>query len=258
MKFKYLYGPVSSWRLGRSLGIDLLSGSGKLCNFDCVYCQVGKTKVYTLERSIYAPTGAVMKEIKALPKGLEADHLTFSGCGEPTLAKNMGDVIRAVKKIRKEKIAVLTNSMLLYRKDVQRDLKLCDFVAVKLDAASEDTFAVVSRAGGRATLRSVIDGICAFRKIYTGRLAVQIMFLEQNKGDAPAMARIVKKIRPDEVQINTPLRAPRKGALTAGEIARIKKYFSGFNVVTAFDRPKKAIRSFTGKKSMAKRGRARG
>ena len=102
-KFKYIYGPVSSWRLGRSLGVDPLSQKNKICTFDCIYCQVGRAKPSQVQRKIYVPTKDIIQEIKNLPK-IKADYITFSGKGEPTLAKNLGILIKQIKKIRKAEV----------------------------------------------------------------------------------------------------------------------------------------------------------
>ena len=108
-KYKYIYGPVSSWRLGRSLGIDPISSFQKTCTFDCVYCQSGRTEVFSTRREVFVPTEALIQELNSLPE-VSIDYITFAGNGEPTLAKNLGGMIRAVKIIRREKIAVITNS----------------------------------------------------------------------------------------------------------------------------------------------------
>ncbi len=115
---KYVYGPVQSWGMGKSLGIDPLSDRVKICNLDCIYCQLGKTRELTAERRDYVPASVIAEEIvrffDAAPRRDPAiadniDFLTFSGRGEPTLAGNLGEMIRAVRHIRKEKIAVITN-----------------------------------------------------------------------------------------------------------------------------------------------------
>ncbi|MFH1338585.1 MAG: radical SAM protein, partial [Candidatus Omnitrophota bacterium] len=92
-EFRYVYGPVASWRLGISLGIDLLSAAGKICNFDCIYCQLGKGSRYAEKPKACVKTSEIIKELKELP-GLKIDYITFSGRGEPTLAKNLGQAIR--------------------------------------------------------------------------------------------------------------------------------------------------------------------
>ena len=139
-KFRYIYGPVSSWRLGSSLGIDVLSAKEKACSFDCLYCQIGRTAVKTKKRKIYAPTKDVIKEISNLPPDLKIDYITFSGTGEPTLASNLGELIKKIKGLRREKIAVITNSSLMNNKAVREELALADFVIAKLDAPNEEMF----------------------------------------------------------------------------------------------------------------------
>jgi wyosine [tRNA(Phe)-imidazoG37] synthetase (radical SAM superfamily) len=250
---RYIYGPVYSWRLGHSLGVDLLSQTRKICTFGCSYCQIGKKTSYTLERKIFVPTAEIIREIKNIP-GVYIDYITFSGRGEPTLAKNLGEVIRRVKKIRKEKIAVLTNSSLLYRKDVRKALLPADLVACKLDAASPSTFAVINKGAKGVKLSNIIDGIKQFRKIYKGRLALQIMFLKGNMNQAPEVARLAKSINPDEVQLNTPLRHKVYGALSKKEMSGIMKYFKAFNVTSVYDKPKKSVAPINRKETSRRRG----
>ncbi|MFC1805334.1 radical SAM protein, partial [Candidatus Omnitrophota bacterium] len=124
---QYIYGPVPSWRLGSSLGIDPISRSKKICSFDCTYCQLGKTEIFSDQRQVFVPTNKIIEEFKLVPL-IQIDYITFSGVGEPTLASNLGEAIRGVKEIRKERIAVLTNSSLIDRDDVKRDLLLADLV----------------------------------------------------------------------------------------------------------------------------------
>ena len=233
--FKYIYGPVSSWRLGRSLGIDPVSGKNKICSFDCIYCQAGKTKVLTDKRKVFVPTRKIIEELRNLPAGRRIDYITFSGSGEPTLAKNLGQIIKAIKKIRREKIAVLTNSSLIYRKDVQRDLSLADFVMAKLDVHSQDLFVKINQPVKRIKLDKIIKGIKQFKKNFRGRLALQVMFVKENKEFAKEITRIAKGINPDEIQINTPLRPCRVRPLPREELNMIKKHFKGATYVSAYD-----------------------
>ncbi len=133
-EYRIIYGPVPSWRLGASLGIDLLSREEKICSFDCVYCQLGRTDLLTTDRGLYVATKEVLEEIAALPPEVRIDTLTFSGRGEPTLAANLGDAIEAVKRLRREPVAVLTNSSLIGRRDVRSELEQADILVAKLDA----------------------------------------------------------------------------------------------------------------------------
>ncbi len=253
-KFKYIYGPVPSWRLGSSLGVDLLSERDKICTFDCTYCQIGKTPFYTTERKIFVPTQKVIEEIKSLPE-IHIDYITFSGRGEPTLAKNLGEAIKKVKKVRKEPIAVLTNSSLIPREDVRGELILADLVACKLDASIDKTFALINKPDKTIRFESILGGIKEFREIYKKKLALQIMFTEVNKNEAQSLAELAMEINPDEIQINTPLRPSRIGALSKSEISKIKEYFKDFNVVSVYDAARVEVEPISTKDTLRRRGK---
>jgi len=252
--FKYIYGPVPSWRLGRSLGIDLLSGKKKVCTFDCIYCQLGKTKGFTTKRKLYVPAEKVIEEIKRLPDA-RIDYITFSGRGEPTLAANLGQTIRAVKKIRKEPVAVLTNSTLLYRKDVRKELSLADLVAVKLDADSARSLKLINRPAKGIGFSDILKGIKQFRKEFRGRLALQIVFTEKNRGIAGKIAGLAKSIQPDEIQICTPTRPSPVKALSRRAILQIKRHFRGMKVISFYEARRKKVRPISAKGTMLRRGK---
>jgi wyosine [tRNA(Phe)-imidazoG37] synthetase (radical SAM superfamily) len=234
VKFKYIYGPVASWRLGRSLGVDLISTDEKICSFDCTYCQIGPTQIHTLERKIFVPTEDVLGEIKELPD-IEFDYITMSGMGEPTLAKNIGEVVRGIKKLRKESIAVITNSSLIDEPEVREDLLAADRVVAKLDAATQTTFEKVSHPVKGLLLTSIIRGICAFTEMYKGQLDLQIMFIQENVHEAKDLAEIARLIKPDEVEINTPLRPCPVEPLSPEKLAEAQEYFEGFKIRNVYD-----------------------
>jgi len=243
---KPIYGPVPSWRLGRSLGIDPISREEKTCSFDCLYCQLGKTINKTNKRQIFVDEEIIKKELKKI-KNIEAkaDIITISGTGEPTLAKNLGKIIDIIRKETKLPIAILTNSSLIYRKYVQKDLKKLDVVVAKVDAPNESLFRKINRSCKNITFKKIINGIKSFRKNYKGKLALQMMFINENKKYASQMAELAKKLNPDEIQINTPLRPCPKKPLSKKEIAQIKEKFIGLNVVSVYDtkRPRVKILS---------------
>ena len=254
-KYKYIYGPVPSWRLGSSLGIDPISfAKGKACSFDCIYCQIGKTSIFSKQRKVFIPTAKIIEEINSLPP-IEIDYITFSGTGEPTLAKNLSQIIKAVRKTRKEKIAVLTNSSLMDREDVQRDLSLADFVVAKLDACSQDLLVEIDRPAKSIKLDTIVKAIKEFRAKYKGKLALQIMFLKENQEKAGAIARIAKEIKPDEVQINTPLRPCGSKPLSKAELSVIKGYFKGLNSISVYESEKKKVRPISEKNTLRRRGK---
>ncbi|MBS1812642.1 MAG: radical SAM protein [Acidobacteria bacterium] len=204
-----VYGPVQSWRVGKSLGIDLLYVNS-ICSFRCVYCQLGKINDHTLGRKIYAPTKKVIADLKA-SLWQEADVITFSGNGEPTLAANLGEVIQQIKAFTGKPIVVLTNATTLNNPAVRNDLQGADKIFCKLDAATDRTLQLIDRPVAGITIRSIVEGIKTLRKEYAGHLAIQTMLLPVNENEAIALAALLNEIRPDEVQLNTPSRpVPRE------------------------------------------------
>ncbi len=252
--YKYIYGPVPSWRLGSSLGIDPISQDEKICTFDCVYCQLGKTRLLSDKRKTFVPAGKIVEELSLLPP-LKIDYITFSGAGEPTLAKNLGRMIKTVKQIRQEKVAVLTNSSLIYKEDVIKDLFLADFVVAKLDAPREEVFELINRPAKTVKFEAVIRAIKNFRNCYTGRLALQVMFIEGNKKYAKEIAQIAKEIDPNEVQINTPLRSCKVRPLPEQELDKVKSCFENLNVISVYGASKKDVKPISDRDTLARRGK---
>ncbi len=252
--YKYIYGPVPSWRLGSSLGIDPLSKGEKICTFDCVYCQVGKTNLLTDKRETFVKIEDIVEELNNLPH-IKIDYITFSGRGEPTLAKNLGQMIKEIKKIRNEKIAVLTNSSLINREDVQKDLLAADFVVAKLDASSQGIFESVNHPVSTIKIDTIIQAIKDFKSCYLGKLALQIMFMEENKKYAKEIAQIAREIRPDEVQLNTPLRPCGIKPLTNSEMDIIEGYFVGLNTISVYKTEKKIVNPISSEDTLRRRGK---
>lgn len=254
LSYRYIYGPVSSWRLGRSLGIDPISRENKVCTFNCVYCQLGHVQLFSDKREVFVPTKDIIEEINSLPD-LRIDYITFSGKGEPTLAENLGGIIIEIKKIRDEKIAVITNSSLIDRADVQRDLSLADLVIAKIDAYTSQGLEEVNQPMKSITFDRIFQGIKDFREHYKGKLALQIMFVQANKMFAKEIAMLSRRIYPDEVQLNTPLRLCSVKPLSKKEMDRIKLLFEGMNVVSVYEAEKKAIPALSIKDTLMRRGR---
>ncbi len=252
--YKYIYGPINSWRLGSSLGIDTISAERKICTFDCIYCQLGKAKVFSNKRKIFIPTARIIKEFDLLPP-LKIDYITFSGSGESTLAKNLGEIIKAIKKIRNERISVLTNASLMDRDDVQRDLALADFVMAKLDACSQDLLIKVNQPIKSIKFDKIVKAIKEFKVNYKGKLALQIMFIKENKKYAEKITQIAREINPDEVQINTPLRPCGLKPLSKEEITAIKNHFRGLNVICVYESRKRKVKPISKKDTLKQRGR---
>ncbi len=200
-----VYGPVDSWRLGKSLGIDVLCVDS-ICSFECVYFQLGKINLVITERDVFVSTEQVLKDLEA-SDWRNADVITFSGSGEPTLAVNLGEVITKAKELTGKPIVVLTNSSLLTMPEVRRDLAQADRIFCKLDGWSEDVFKRIDRPADKITLKSIVSGIRNLRDEYTGFLAIQTMILRSLTGDeVKRYAEIVRSLGPDEIQLYLPHR----------------------------------------------------
>jgi len=139
---QYIYGPVPSRRLGRSLGVDLVPF--KTCTFDCVYCQLGRTTNRTMERKEWVPLEPVLTQLEA-KLDLKPDYITLAGSGEPTLYSKMSELIIRIKELTDVPVAVLTNGSLLWIPEVRDALLSADLVVPSLDAGSSELFRYVNR-----------------------------------------------------------------------------------------------------------------
>jgi wyosine [tRNA(Phe)-imidazoG37] synthetase (radical SAM superfamily) len=237
-----IYGPVSSWRLGRSLGIDLLNTRRKVCSFNCIYCQLGETDQFIVEPREFINLEQLTSEIELL-NPIKADYATFSGMGEPTLASNLGEAIELARSILDLPIAVLTNSSLMFREDVRQQLAHADTVVAKLDVPNEELFTMVNRPAPGLHFDLIKDGIRLFKRKYRGKLALQIMLIEANKDYASEIATLARQISPDEVQIDTPLRPSKVKPLPRENIASIRDKFNNLrNIITVYETSKPEVR----------------
>ena len=142
--FQYLYGPVPSRRLGRSLGIDLVPY--KTCTYDCIYCQLGKTTTKTIEMRDYVPVEGVLSELKEkLSTGVPCDYISLAGSGEPTLHASINELIAKIKEMTDIPVSVITNGSLLYLPEVRESLMRADLVIPSLDAGDAALFEYVNR-----------------------------------------------------------------------------------------------------------------
>jgi wyosine [tRNA(Phe)-imidazoG37] synthetase (radical SAM superfamily) len=228
-----VYGPVPSWRLGRSLGIDPVSTHGKTCSFDCLYCQLGRTVHPLTERRRFVEPEALRREL-AQVGDVAVDTVTFSGVAEPTLALNLAELVAVVRERFTQPVAILTNSSLMKRDDVRRDLARFDIVVAKVDAPDEALFQQINRPAVSYTLQEILWGIQRFRQEFGGKLALQMMFIPANRDRAAEMAEIACQLRPDEVQLNTPLRPSPVPPLSPAEMDEVEAAFAGLPVVNVY------------------------
>jgi len=244
MGFKHLFGPVPSRRLGLSLGVDLVPY--KVCSYDCLYCEVGPTTMKTVERREYVPLEEVKEELEAfMTSDIEADFITFSGFGEPTLHFRIGELISWIGERSPTPIAVLTNGSLLKDERVRRDLMGAHVVLPSLDAGTSRIFGIINRPHASITLEDVVEGLEIFTKEFPGEVWLEVL-LVKGINDTPqeleALAKLVKRIAPDRVQLNTVVRPPAHGGkpLSLEEMERILPLFGPQAEVVAYPTEKKA------------------
>jgi len=223
-KRQYVFGPVPSRRLGRSLGVDLVPL--KVCCFDCIYCQVGRTTRHTARRDVYVPTDAVLAELAdRLAAGCGADVVTLSGSGEPTLHADLGRIVREIKAMTDLPVAVLTNGALLSDPGVRADVAPADLVLPSLDAADEETFRLVNRPCAGLTFASLVEGLKALRREYAGTIRLEAFFLAGvNDGDdhVGRLKALIDEIGPDRIDVNTVARPPADAEARPAPPQRLK------------------------------------
>lgn len=205
----YTYGPVPSRRLGRSLGVSPIPP--KTCSYSCVYCQLGKTKHLQVERKSFYAKEDILTEIVKRAEASKSDYITFVGDGEPTLCKDLGWLIHHTKAKLRLPAAVITNSSLLFLKDVRRDLKEADVVLPTFDAGSEKTFRHINRPHGDIGFNTMLDGLIEFRAEFSGQIWLEVMLvkgLNDSEEELRKIRKSVDLIKPDRVYVVTPIRPP--------------------------------------------------
>ena len=209
-KFKYVFGPVPSRRLGRSLGVDLVPF--KTCSYDCTYCQLGRTIDKTILRKEYVPLQDVLAEIdRKLSAGASPDYITLSGSGEPTLYSRIGELINAVKEKTEIPLAVITNGSLMGDPEVRDALLKADLVVPSLDAGDEAMFHKINRPHPDISFDKIVRGLIEFRGQFSNQIWLEVFLLGGVTGidsEVKKIALLAEKIKPDRVQLNTVARPP--------------------------------------------------
>jgi len=207
---KFIFGPVPSRRLGRSLGISPIPE--KTCNYTCIYCQLGRTTHFTNTREKFFPVEDILIELeKALEQEREIDFITIVGEGEPTLYEDLGLLISKIKNLTSIPIAIITNGALLYKEDVRKSLLDADVIMPTLDAYSEKIFRKINRPHKEIKLEKVIEGFKEFRKIYSNQIWLEVMLIKDINDDIQSLKeirKIIDQLNVDRVYINVPIRPP--------------------------------------------------
>ncbi len=209
---KYVFGPVPSRRLGQSLGVDTIPL--KTCNWNCVYCQLGRTQPLINERKEYYPTEEILAEVQSALDSHqpgEIDWVTFVGSGEPLLHAGMGYLIRQVKRMTDLPVAVITNGSLLYLPEVRQELLVAEAVLPSLDAGTPGLYHHINRPHPETTYDRLLAGLLDFRTEYSGKLWVEVMLVHGLNDTSQALwslVEVLKLVQPDAVHINLPTRPP--------------------------------------------------
>jgi wyosine [tRNA(Phe)-imidazoG37] synthetase (radical SAM superfamily) len=209
----HIFGPVNSRRLGRSLGIDLFPK--KICNLNCIYCEVGATTNLTCERGEYIPTADIIAEIDAwchLQERVdELDFVTVTASGEPTLHTGFGTILAHLKEVTAKPVAVLTNGTTLSDSEVCQETAQADVVIPSLDSALTGSFRKIDRPAKCLDLARIIEGLVSFSHQYHGKIWLEILFaqnINDSDQDIEALAKVLKRMRLDRIQLNTVIRPP--------------------------------------------------
>jgi wyosine [tRNA(Phe)-imidazoG37] synthetase (radical SAM superfamily) len=239
-----------------SLGIDTIPQ--KTCNWNCVYCQLGRTAPLRTERAEYVPVETILGDLDQALGDLEpggVDWVTFVGSGEPLLHSRMGDLVQEVRLRTDHPVAVITNGSLLSRAEIQDELLEADAVLPTLDAGTPDLFKRLNRPHPGISFRQHVAGLASFRRRYTGRLLVEIMLVRGMNDSEEELHRIavhLSAIQPDEVHISLPERPPAEEWVRPGDAEGLMRASAIFGDVSKVLSPGGAVLALKGDREPVK------
>ncbi len=214
------FGPISSRRLGLSLGINNIV-SHKICTYSCVYCQIGITKNKSMVRQhFYDPeklSAEVESHLEKLDQEHRPDYLTFVPNGEPTLDINLGKEIRLLKRLDIP-VAVITNSSLIHNPQVREDLMEADWVSVKVDAVAESIWEKINRPYKDIDFKMIIRGLKSFAAAFQGKLNTETMLIDGFNDETEQISEIaefIAKLNPHTAYLSIPTRPPAVRTINA-------------------------------------------
>jgi wyosine [tRNA(Phe)-imidazoG37] synthetase (radical SAM superfamily) len=205
MKPRYVFGPVLSGRLGRSLGLDLLGA--RICSFDCLYCEVGPTARKIVTRAVYVKPQAILAELAAHKAAdpSPVDAVTLGGLGEPCLNQAIAEIIAGAKNIYPGvPVAILTNSSLLWQDGVRAEILGADIVLPSLDSLVTGEFARLNRPAPGITLEMVTDGLVRLREQFSGRIYLEVLLadgINDSAENLEALRQFSPRCRPDRIDV---------------------------------------------------------
>ncbi len=226
---KYIYGPVNSRRLGLSLGVNLTPY--KICSFNCIYCQLGRTTDKTIERKEYFKAQEILEELRSWiqnnpEQAAQINYITFSGSGEPTLNSNIGYLISQIKNFINIKTAVITNASLLSSSLARQELMSADLIIPSLDAISEEIFIKIDRPEEGIEIEGIIEGLVNLSKEFQGKIWLEIMLIKGINDSPGYIARfkeVIDRIRPDKIHLNSPVRVTAEPDILPPSLKRLEE-----------------------------------
>ena len=242
-KYKHLFGPVSSRRLGQSLGVDLIPF--KTCSLNCVYCECGLTTNLTSETAEYVPTEEVIAELDALlSTNPKLDFVTFSGNGEPTLHSGLLKIAAHIKeKYPQYKICLITNSTMLTSSEFMSNIlnngqSTIDVIMPSLDAISQEVYEKIDQPEASIQAKAVTQALVEFSKQFKGQIWLEIFILPGVNDTAEELnnfQKALKEMRVDKILLNCLDRpAPYDWVkpATESQMQAVKDFFDQQNIET--------------------------
>lgn len=228
------YGPVPSRRLGQSLGINNIPP--KICTYSCVYCQLGRTIDMRVDREKFYSVDEILEGVEekvdnAVENGETIDYLTFVPDGEPTLDIDLGEEIDAVKELGYD-IAVISNASLVWDEHVREELSRADWVSLKMDAVTPDTWKKINRPHKRLDLDEIMEGIYDFVDIFSGEMNTETMLVTGVNDDADELKKTAEKIHDIGVErsyISIPTRPPAEEWANSPPESKINQAYQIFS-----------------------------
>jgi wyosine [tRNA(Phe)-imidazoG37] synthetase (radical SAM superfamily) len=221
---------VPSRRFGRSLGVDLTPY--KTCSFNCIFCQLGRTTVKTVERQEYVPVKEVIEELRDwLKTSGEADYITLAGSGEPTLHSRFGEVIEFIRTSSDIPVVLLTNASLLDNPEVRTAASKANIVKVSLSAGDPALFKYINRPAPELSLAGLVEGIQTFRREFTGELWLEVFLIwgvNSTPKDISRIAELAETFKPDRIQLNTAVRPPAEGFVQPTPRKKLEQFVDCF------------------------------
>lgn len=237
-----VYGPVYSPQFGMVLGVDMVASHRKYCTYDCIYCQSARRTHGVARRRQFVGMSAVQAMLESFQPS-DADYVVFAGMGEPTLASNLGEAMELAKAVLGLPVAVLTNSSLLPKEDVRRDLLKADMVVAKVDAPNDELYQQINRPFVPFSMREILGGLEQFAGGFAGKLVIQPTIIAENSAVAGELAAICRKLSPCQVQLNTPVACPAEVSMV--EMERIRGDFVDMKTLSVYETRKPERRSLS-------------